>query len=323
MLGFFLIWMMTFVLKTVSTYRAGHFDIPAVRDLWSMTLGVGIGIFIYNYELEYLLQQHLEFLPFSLSSLRAIVSLMLVVFFYYHAIDKHTQFSINKRMKPFLVICTVIIILIDFIFHDQYPCEKFQIWMTLLIIPPTLIASFLIADITKTILKEEVAPLNRAHYYWWILELLASSLSALIFLGDAMYKASTSTYVTYTPSVVVAQCFYLVLALAAQARVMLPPEYTRYIFYFEKLVLYLRLRWIRLSIERKIDLQHAYNYEQVWIPTYERLELEIRRSFISITDTVNYLGDIDPDLGKQLTKIRAARKPYSETINDILRVQFS
>ena len=322
-LGFFLLWMMMFALKTVSTYRVGHFDIPAVRDLWPMTLGVGIGIFIYNYELEYLLQHQLEFLPFSLSSLRAIVSLMLVVFSYYHAVDKHTKFSIDKRMKPFLILCTVTIIIVDVIFHDQYPYEKFQIWMTLLIIPPALVASFLIADITKTILKEEVAPLNRAHYYWWVLELMASSLSALIFLGDAIYKVSTSTFVTYTPGVVVAQCLYLVQAVAAQARVILPPEYARYIFYFEKLILYLRLRLIRFSLEQKIDIQHAYNYEQFWIPTYERLELEIRRSFISIMDTVNYLDEVDPDLRAQLAKIRAARKPYRETINDILRVQFS
>lgn len=322
-LGFFLMWMMIFALKTISTYRAGHFDNPAVRDLWPMTLGVGVGIFIYNYELEYLLQNHLEFLPFSLSSLRATVSLILVVYVYYHAVDKYTKFSIDKRMKPFLIICTVTIIFIDVIFHDQYPYKKFQIWMTLLIIPPTLVASFLIADITKTILKEEVAPLNRAHYYWWVLELLASSLSALIFLADAIYKVSTNTFEFYTPGVVVAQFLYIVLAIAAQARVILPPEYARYIFYFEKLVLYLRLRWIRFSIERKIDIQHAYNYEQFWIPTYERLELEIRRSFISIMDTVNYLDDVDPNLREQLTKIRTARKPYSETIDDILKVQFS
>src|SRR5690606_25074434 len=101
------------------------------------------------------------------------------------------------------------------------------------------------------------------------------------------------------------------------------PEYARYIFYFGKLVLYLRLRWFRFSVERKIGIQHTYNYERFWIPTYERLELEIRRSFISIMDTVNYLDNVDPNLCEQLTIIRAARKPYSETINDILRIQFS
>lgn len=322
-LGFFFVWMMIFSIKTVWTYRSGHFEIAAVRDLWPMTLGVGIGIFIYNYELEYLLQSQLEFLPFSLSSLRATVSLILVVYVYYHAVDKYTKFSIDKRVKPFLVSCTIAIIIVDIIFHAKYPYNKFQIWMTLLIIPPTLVASFLISDITKIILREEVAPLNRAHYYWWVLELSASSLCALIFLGDAIYKVSTNTFEVYTPGVVVAQFLYIVLAIAAQARVILPPEYTRYIFYFEKLLLYLRLRFIRFHIESKINIPQSYNYERFWIPTYDRLELEIHRSFICIMDTVSYLDDVDPGLGVQLAKIRASKKPYSDTIDDILKVRFS
>jgi len=59
------------------------------------------------------------------------------------------------------------------------------------------------------------------------------------------------------------------------------------------------------------------------MPGYDRLELEIRRSFISIMDTVKYLDRVDPDLSLQLAKIRACKKSYSETIDDILKIQFS
>ncbi|MEL7436157.1 MAG: hypothetical protein AAFN11_19595, partial [Chloroflexota bacterium] len=315
---FFIVWMLIFFAKTYVTYRAGRFQIPAVRDLWPMTLGVGIGIFIYNYELEYWLQSHLSFLPFSVTSLRAFVSIVLVVLVYYRGVNKYTQFRIDKRIQYFLVACMGIILAIDVVLHERYPYEQFQVWMTLLIIPPILVASALVSGITRTILREEVAPLNRAHYYWWVIELIASSLSALIFLGDAIYKVSTQNYTVYTPAVMVAQGLYLVLAMAAHARIVLPPRYTRYVFYAEKLLVYLRLRFIRDKVERKAQIQQVYNYERYWLPTYERLELEIQRSFINIMDAANYLHDVDPHLGAQFDTIRKEEKPFSEAVDDIL-----
>ncbi|MEO0594977.1 MAG: hypothetical protein AAF126_02585 [Chloroflexota bacterium] len=320
---FFMLWMLVFFAKTYSTYRAGQFRIPAVRALWPMTLGVGIGIFIYNYELEYWLQSYVSFLPFSVTSVRAVVSIVLVVLMYYNAVNKYTQFSINKRIQYFLVMCLLIILLVDVVFHGRFPYEQFQVWMTLLIIPPILVASVLVSGITRTILREEVAPLNRAHYYWWVLELVASSLSALIFLGDAIYKVSTQDYEVYTPAVVVAQGFYIVLAVAAHARIVLPPKYTRYVFYTEKLMIYLRLRLMRFRVERKVQIPHAYNYERFWFPTYERLELEIQRCFITIMDTANYLRDVDPHLNAQFDTIRADKKPFRKAIDDILKVKLS
>lgn len=320
---FFSVWMLIFFAKTYASYRAGRFRIPAVRDLWPMTFGVGIGIFIYNYELEYWLQSQVTALPVSVTSLRAVVSIVLVVLVYYNAVNKYTQFSIDKRIQYFLVACMLMILSVDIVLHDYFPYEQFQVWMTLLIIPPILVASVLVSGITRTILREEVAPLNRAHYYWWVLELIASSLSALIFLGDAIYKVWMQTYEVYTPAVVVAQGFYILLAIAAQARVVLPPQYTRYVFYAEKLALYLRLRAIRCKVERKVQMPRAYTYERYWLPSYERLELEIQRSFISIMDAAHYLHDVDPYLSAQFDTIRAEKKPFSAAIDDILEVKVS
>lgn len=320
---FFIVWMLIFLHKTFITYISGEFDNPAVRTLWPMTLGVGIGIFVYSYELEYIAQQYLGFLPFSMSSIRAVCALLFVVLSYYHAVDKYTDFDIKQWMPPFLIVSTILIVLADGFFHEMFPYEQFQVWMTLLIIPPTLLASIMIAPTTRIILRHEVKPLNRAHYHWWVLELIASSLSAFVFLGDAIYKVWTQSYEVYTPAVVVAQLAYLVLAMAAQARIVLPPQHAHTILYFERFVIYLRLRFIRFMLGRKVDNPRAYAYDRLWLPTYDRLELEIRRSFITIMDNARLWKEIDPTVSEQFDKIRQSREPEHQVIQQVLQVKLS
>lgn len=313
--SFFLLWLSIFIGYSIRIFSEKQLQSRTYQTLWVINLGSGIGILLYNYEIEGILQSYLINFPLSVSSLRVFIGNIIVILSYYLALKRLSKVPFPNWIFKMIWGHFIFVVLLDFcatVFFDM-PYREYQIWMSLVIIPFSLLAAKVVSPSMKMILQDERSRFNRARFLWWLVELSMATLSATVYLLDAIYRVMYSNYQLYTVGTLIAITLYNLLIISALCRVVLPQNIIEIILYPEKVWVYYRLRRLCKHLHKQANLPEMYRYQNYFYPTLYNLDREISRSIISISDVSRLL----PDNHYSMNSLAVLRNPEFTTEDTI------
>ncbi|MGB7339852.1 MAG: hypothetical protein WBC91_13235 [Phototrophicaceae bacterium] len=322
---FFLSWAIIFLGYSIWIFHEKHIQDDVYRTLWIINLGSGLGILLFNYEIERFLQTYIDHLPLSLSSVRAFVGNILIMLPYYVALKKMDKFPFPNWIFPLIWGYSMVIVLIDFLtgFLIDIPYREFQVWMSLLIVPFSLASAIFISPMVSVILNDERSNTNRARFLWWLAELMMTTLSAFLHLIDALYRVAFADYRLYTIATILGISFYMMAIISALCRIVFPQYLIEFVLYPEKIWSYYRLRRLCKYLHRLVKLPELYRYQTYFYPSLHNLDREIYRSINSISDVSRLLSDEHALIKKDLLALRNPELTPQQTIDSLLKIRIS
>lgn len=320
---FFFIWTAVFLSYSIYLVWQNYFHHPSYRTLWTINLGAGFGILLYNYEVEQALQSHISNLGFSMSSARVLTANLLTALPYYLALKRLSTISFPSHVFALIMGHTLLVMSVDLFCNVFFtiPYPIFQVWMTLLIVPSGLCSAAIAAPITQLVIRDEKNQENRARFIWWIFELVMATLAAGIFWIDAIYRVVFGDYSLHTLGTTLGILCYLLLILGAVSRIILPQSAINYVLYPEKLWTYCRLRSHCRALHQLVNLPEMYRYQHYFWPSLYNLEREILRSVVSISDISRLLKH--HPIYNQLAFLRNPQLTTEEAIRQLLKLEVS
>lgn len=315
----FLLWLLTYIYRSYRFYQAGILFKTRIRYIWLMNFGVGFGFLIYNYEIERLLALAMHDLPFSPSTLRAINGHLLIVFTYWWSVHRTSRIRVPRWIFPFILFALALTIAVDVFLYHRIAYAQLQLILTLFILVPAIFMAIVLMPITRTIIRSEKQAINRAHYYFFIIELGAAFLGACIYVFDAIHKLWIQDYAIYSFAVILGQVSLLFFLLPSNIR-LLDDRWVRWILYPAKIRTYWHLRQVSDRLHRLAQVPYVYNYPETWVPTFDRIELETYRMFITIFDVARFLADIDPPIYAYVEALREQSLTYDDTLKRLLQI---